>query len=372
MPPSEEKFLLKDHLFNATTVGEMAAWFGLGSDWVARVTAGFPERELKARIEWISDCLELELPSKFRDLSDHIEVSLPPPLDPTKTDDDFGHFIIAPLGVLATRHGMDSPERALDLIEALTQRFSMEFAVRPFINDHQALTLARLEAWCDHPNYHVRRLVSEGTRARLPWAPKIALDPMRPLDLLDRLHADPTRYVTRSVANHIGDIAKIDLTRAVAQLEAWRSAARQDADELDWMIRHALRTQIKAGAAEAMRAIGVVPDAPVADARITVTPGEIAIGDSAQIQVSFTPETDGVLVVDYQITFANPKGAPRQKMFKLKQVQAKAGEAVQLGKAHRFKGNATTFSIYPGAHEATVFVNGTPRATARFMLERLQ
>lgn len=368
MPPSEEKFLLKDHLFNRDSVSTFAGWFGLGSGWVDGVLAGFPDRELKARIDWIADRLEPKLPSDFPAMAKRIEAALPLPLDPTKTDDDFGSFLIAPLGNLAARHGMQDPGRALDLIEALTQRFSMEFAIRPFLNAHTDLTLARLDAWCAHPNYHVRRLVSEGTRAGLPWAPKIDLDPMVPLAFLDRLHADKTRYVTRSVANHIGDIAKIDLDRAVQHLDTWRIAGLQDPEELDWMIRHALRAQIKAGAPEAMRCIGVVPGAPVTDAQISMAPACVAIDSVGALSARFTPDEDGPLVVDYQITFASSFGKPRQKVFKLKQVEGKAGVPIQLRKNHRFKGNATTFTLHPGALKVTLMINGAARAEAAFEL----
>lgn len=368
MTEAEDKFLLKDHLFNAETVGQMAGWFGLDAAWIARVTAGFPERELKARIAWIADCLEPELPAAFPQMAEAIEAALPPPLDPTLSDDDFGEFIIAPLGVLAERHGMQMPERGLDLIEALTQRFSMEFALRPFLNAHPDRALARLEAWCAHPNYHVRRLVSEGTRARLPWAPRITLDPMRPLPLLERLHADRTRYVTRSVANHLGDIAKLDLGTACDALDRWNAQGRQAPAELDWMTRHALRAQIKAGEPAAMRCIGVIPGAPVRDVSLTLSPEAPRIGEAPRIEATLTPEAAGTLVVDYEITFATASGRPRKKVFKLKTVEGEAGRALTLGKAHRLKGGATTFTLHPGPHELRLMVNGTERALLRFAL----
>ena len=78
------------------------------------------------------------------------------------------------------------------------------------------------------------------------------MDPTTPLTLLDRLHADPTRYVTRSVANHLNDIAKIDGDLVVARLSDWHLEGRQTQKELDWMTRHALRTLVKQGHAGAL------------------------------------------------------------------------------------------------------------------------
>lgn len=368
MSEKAEKFLLKDHLFNRETVARLAGWFGLGRSWIDGVLAGFPQRELKARIEWIADRLEPELPVAFGAMAAGIEAALPPPLDPTRSDDDFGEFILAPLGVLAERHGLATPDRGLDLIEALTQRFSMEFAIRPYLNAHEALTLERLETWCDHPNYHVRRLVSEGTRARLPWAPRIALDPMRPLPFLERLHGDPTRYVTRSVANHLGDIAKLDLAAACAALSQWREMGQQDPKELDWMTRHALRAQVKAGAPEAMRCIGVEPGAAVRDVALSLAPPTPRVGEAPVISATLIPDRPGTLVVDYEITFAAANGKTRQKVFKLKTLEVSAGEAISLSKAHRLKGGATTFTLHPGPHALRLLVNGVARASIDFEL----
>jgi 3-methyladenine DNA glycosylase AlkC len=73
--------------------------------------------------------------------------------------------------------------RALRCLHALTQRFSAEFAIRPFIAQHPQPTLATLTQWVHDPSVHVRRLVSEGSRPRLPWGQRLQLlvrDPRRP------------------------------------------------------------------------------------------------------------------------------------------------------------------------------------------------
>ncbi len=57
----------------------------------------------------------------------------------------------------------------------------------------------------------MRRLVSEGTRPRLPWAPRLRAfqkDPRPVLELLELLKDDPELYVRRSVANNLNDIGK--------------------------------------------------------------------------------------------------------------------------------------------------------------------
>jgi 3-methyladenine DNA glycosylase AlkC len=230
-------FSLKDHLFNADTLGQLAAEYAAGlpgfpaEAFLDRVLPGLAERGLLERIDWIADCIEPHLAPDFPTMADQVEAAMPPPLDPSLTDDDFGQFIHAIPGVLAVRHGMSEAHlpRALDLLEAATQRFSMEFYIRPFLNAFPGPVMARLTDWTGHANYHVRRLVSEGTRPTLPWAKRIDADPLSMLPLLDALHADPTRYVTRSVANHLNDIAKIAPDRVLAplvRLDGGRAAGR--------------------------------------------------------------------------------------------------------------------------------------------------
>ena len=78
------------------------------------------------------------------------------------------------------RHGLENHrDRALVLLYRATQRFSMEFYIRPFLNRWQDETLRVLHDWAEDDHYHVRRLVSEGTRPKLPWAQAVNLAPCR-------------------------------------------------------------------------------------------------------------------------------------------------------------------------------------------------
>ncbi|GGH29917.1 3-methyladenine DNA glycosylase AlkC [Cribrihabitans marinus] len=358
-------FSLKDQLFNAETVDGLAARFAAASPgfdakaFRAEVLDRFPELELKARIDWIADCLAQQVPGDLDAIAPVILRALPPPCDPARADDDFGEFIYAPLGEWVVKVGLDRPELALDLIEEITQRFSMEWAIRPFLNRWPDVVLARLHAWTDHPHYHVRRLVSEGSRPHLPWGQGIGLTAAQTLPLLDRLHADPTRYVTRSVANHLNDIARGDPDAVLDRLARWRAEGRQDPGELDWMTGHALRGLVKAGHPGAMRMLGYDPDAPVS---VTLTlPQSARIGGAFDLVVQLQAKGDVWVLVDYVIHFQRPGGKVSAKVHKLKQAACR-GE-LRLAKTHRLKADATTFRLVPGPHRVEVMVNGRVRAS---------
>ncbi len=368
-------FSLKDQLFNLEKTRYLAGLFAAvdpGFDapgFEMRVMSRFPELELKQRIHWIAEVLQGHYSAPLPEVAPVLRAALPPPLDPGKSDDDFGDFIFAPLGEFVVAKGLeDHPDLSLDLLEDLTQRFSMEYAIRPFLNRWPDLTLERMRDWAGHDHYHVRRLASEGTRPRLPWGLGITLDLRAPLPLLDRLHGDRTRFVTRSVANHLNDIAKKEPDLVVETLHRWRDTGQQTGKEMDWMTRHACRGLVKAGHAGALTLLGYDPEAPVA-AAITLDAETVAIGDALSFAVDLSGPEDQPVLVDYRLHFLRPGGKTSAKVFKLKQARLADGKLTLL-KRHRMKGDATTFTLVPGAHRIEVLVNGTRRAETVFELTR--
>lgn len=293
---------------------------------------------------------------------------MPPPLDPTRTDDDFGRFIHSLPGILAVRHGLEQHrDRALDLMHAATQRFSMELYIRPFLNRWPEETLARMQDWAGDENYHVRRLVSEGTRPKLPWAKAVTIGPDQTLPLLERLHGDRTRYVTRSVANHLNDIAKSDPALVVERLTVWQDQGRQSAKELTWMTRHALRTLVKQADPGALRLLGFDPDAAV-ELTCFEMPERARIGERLPLRLTLRAEARTPVIVDYVFWRRRANGEMAPKVHKLKQTVLKPGEALTLEKAHHLKGDATTYRLFPGPQKIGIQINGRVLAERPFEL----
>lgn len=367
-------YSLKDQLFNAEKVRYLAGLFGAADPrfdagaFETQVMACLPELELKQRIHWIAECLAASLPGPLPDTAAVLRAAMPPPLDPALTDNDFGDFIFAPLGEYVVAAGLDDhPDLSLDLLAEITQRFSMEWAIRPFLNRWPDLVLDRMQGWSRHPSYHVRRLVSEGTRPRLPWGQAVDLQLDQPLGLLDGLHGDRTRFVTRSVANHLNDITKKDPDLALDRLDQWAAQKTQTPKELDWMTSHALRRLVKSGHPRALKMLGYDPDAEITCA-LVVKPGAVPIGGMLQFDCQITARHDTPVLVDYVIWFRKADGTERAKVFKLKKAVARAKQPLIMTKSHRLKGDATTFRLFPGMHRVTLQVNGQPRESAVFDL----
>jgi len=369
-------FSLKDHLFNADRVRFLARQFARNdsrfqhSEFFRAVMRQLGELDLKQRIVHIAVTLERYLAADFPTAAKQIRGALPPELDPCKTDDDFGDFIIAPLGEYVVRRGMD-PQNisvSLSLLKEITKRFSMEDAMRAFINAHPRITLRELKEWSRDRNYHVRRLVSECTRPRLPWSCKLTIDYSVPLPFLDALHADSTRYVTRSVANHLNDIAKRDPELVLKTLQKWRVNGGQRSEELDWICRHALRTLVKQGHPGTMKFLGMRTNARVTVSPIELRRSSISAGEPLEFSVTITAQRTESLIVDYVIEFVKANGRLAPKVFKGKKLQLRRGESTQIVKRHPLRANATTYKLFPGTHHLIVQVNGVPAARASFKI----
>lgn len=362
-------FSLKDQLFNEDKVRYFAGLFAGSIDdarYVQEVMAKFPELELMARIKHMALCLDAQLPEDFSAASAVILAALPPPLDPTLSDDDFGDFIMAPLGAYVVMRGLDKPDIALPLLKELTKRFSVEFDIRHFLNAHKDATMQAMLDWAQDENYHIRRLASEGTRPVLPWGVKVGLALDEPIVLLDELHKDRARFVTRSVANHLNDITKKDPDLVLNTLARWRAAGKQAAAELDWMERHALRTLVKKGHQGALERLGYRA-APAISVEMGFSQA-VEIGQVGALEIAIEASRDERLMVDYVIEFVKANGARRPKVFKLKKLDIKAGERVVLAKNHRFLKGATTFTHFAGVQMIYMQINGQKFGEQEFAL----
>ncbi|MEQ1856347.1 MAG: DNA alkylation repair protein [Longimicrobiales bacterium] len=208
----------------------------------------------------LAGALRRHLPDRYSDAVDVLLASLTPPLDRT-TDLGLGVFFylphvyfVAEFGLSAEGNDGEDPfEVSMQAQYELTRRFSAEFSMRPFLIHQPQRTLERLLEWTRDPDAHVRRLCSEGSRPRLPWAtriPSLIQDPSPVLPILEALKDDSSLYVRRSVANHLGDVAKDHPAIVFEICERWLDGAE---NERRWLIRHALRHPAKKGVAAALR-----------------------------------------------------------------------------------------------------------------------
>ena len=370
---AEPSYSLADQLFNAETVGTFAeavanAWPKFDQAQFTQASlAAFPDLELKARIRHLVDRLDEQLPEDFDQAVDILEAALPAPLDPTRTDDDFGHFIWSVPSDWVALNGCNEARlaRSLAFLQEATMRFSVESAIRPFLAEYPTQTMQFVRRCATDSNYHVRRLASEGIRPYLPWAQRVRLPVDSVIETLTLLHADPTRYVTRSVANTLNDLSRDHPDLVIDALKAWHALARQDEAELDWMTRHALRTLVKADNPHALEMLGYPANPNFSLSEISVS-DTVAIGEALHWRGTLRSKAQQNLKIALRVHFLKASGDHTVKVFAVKDLDA-AKESFVIEKKIPFK-PITTRTLYLGTHYVELVVNGKIRGKRAFQL----
>ncbi len=280
-----------------------------------------------------------------------------------------GMFAAWPLCSFVERHGVDHPTESLAAMPALTKRWSCEFAIRPFLDRHLEQTWRHLLEWRDDEDEAVRRLVSEGTRPLLPWAPRVAalIDrPERGLDLIAPLRTDPSETVRRSVANHLNDVAKANPELVTSTLTDWTTGDDPPSEQL---VRHSLRTLIKRGDPAAMALLGFDTEPDLTVDAFTCHPTAITLGDTIELKATIRSTSDRSqrVVVDYAIHHPTAVGTTSTKVFKWTNLRLDAGETVTLEHRRAIKAISTR-NYQPGHHPVELQVAGHSMGLAGFDL----
>ena len=373
----EPSFSLKDLLFNQKKITKLADEIHKVFPtfdkklFIEKTVSKFPELELKARISWITEMLREFLPDNYKEATTIILKALPPENDRNKTDNDFGDFIYAPYAYFVAKYGCTNEflQFSLNALKEITMRFSAEDAIRYFLNTFPEETLKVLYIWAKDEHYHVRRLVSEGTRPKLPWAQKISIDYKRTIPLLDMLFADTTRFVTRSVANHLNDISKIDSNLVLETLKHWQDSGTQREEEMLFIINHSLRTLIKKGDSATLTFLKFSSEPDIEIFNFNIQKKTILVGDALTFSFDVIAKKDERILVDYIIWFQNKAGKMEsKKVYKIKQFHLKKNEVLRVQKNHPLRANMTTRTLYFGEHKIQLQINGIIKAEDVFSL----
>jgi len=278
-------------------------------------------------------------------------------------------FMAWPLIDYAGKQGLQHPEIALDLLKHLTPLFTAEFAIRPYIEQYFELTYHHLLQWSEDPDEHVRRLASEGMRPRLPWGGYLKVlqqNPQPILTLLNHLKDDHSHYVQKSVANNLNDISKDHPQQVIELCGDWLDNATA---QRRWIIRHGLRSLIKAGEPAVFPLLGYTRN-PQVSVDLVLTKQQLKLGEPVglQAEVHSLADQTQALVVDYRVWHVKANGTTTAKVYKWKNVELPAGESIRLKKSHGFL-KLTTRQYYSGSHIIEVLINGVVHGHASVDLQ---
>lgn len=314
----------------------------------------FWNKELKERMREITQALALQLPVEYERALWMIRQTAP----------QFSGLagMIFPDFVLY--RGLDSFDLSVPALKELTEYFSSEFAIRPFIKKYPDRMFPILKQWATDENHHVRRLASEGCRPRLPWAEALVdlkKDPTPILPILEILKEDESDYVRKSVANNLNDISK-DHPRLVLDLaKQWVGKN----GNTDWILRHGCRTLLKKGDTEALRLFGL-HETKASIQSLCLSSSTIAIGGELQASFQLVNPEVAKLRIEYIMEYAKSKQKVSRKIFKLSEkVYTKGTHSLTV--KHSFK-DLSSRKHYPGKHRLFIIVNGEEKKNIEFTL----
>ncbi len=338
--------------------------------FVRDACAGLDALELLDRGRHIARVLGTHLPSSYPEAIDVLLRSLGPE---HATDELVGvgmaPFFYLPHVLFVAERGLEHFDLSMRAQYELTKRFSAESSIRPYIDRDPERVLAMLQAWTKDRNAHVRRLVSEGTRLRLPWAPRVAwLDrnPERVLALLELLKDDPSTMVRRSVANNLNDLGKARPDLLIRTANAW---LKDSSPERRSLVEHALRSAVKRSDRDALRLLGYGKKPSVSLRSVAFDPARVRIG--ARVVMSFSLESASRqpqdLLIDVAVHFVKARGATAAKVFKVTRVVLAPRQQVNLTTAFSLAVH-TTRVPQPGRHAVDVVVNGYAMPAGSFQV----
>lgn len=323
-------------------------------------------RELKDRMKHTSLVLKQFLPDDFEKAIVSIENIITVLRQQQQIREATVEFMFFPHYI--ETFGLDHFETSIKSFEFVTQFTSCEFAVRPFIIRYGDKMIDQMYRWSFHDSHHVRRLSSEGSRPRLPWAialPELKKNPKPILPILENLKTDPSEYVRRSVANNLNDIAKDNPDIVISIARQWKGNGK----ETEAIIKHGCRTLLKQGHPDILKyySLNGSHKIQVKDFKI-ITPN-VKIG--SDLKFSFTlinaESKTQTVRIDFAIYYLRQNGTLSKKVFKISEREVKPNEKINFEKRQSFK-IITTRKFYTGHQKLSIIINGQERQVGNFKL----
>ena len=313
-------------------------------------------RELKGRMSHIARSLNEVLPGDYKKNISILKKAVP----------HFRGFLSMIFPDYVEQFGIEDPKTSVPALELFTQYGSSEFAVRPFIIKYPEILMPEIMKWAKHKNHHVRRLASEGSRPRLPWAialPEFKRDPRPVLKVLELLKNDESEYVRKSVANNLNDISKDNPELAFETAKRWYGKSKNT----DWIVKHAMRGLLKKGNTDALRLFGWHGSEGIETTNLKLSSTKVQPGGKLEFSFSIKPvkPVNENVRLEYTIDFITSSGKTSRKIFKITEGKFEKGKIYNFAKKHSFK-DLTIRKHFKGKHLIGIIVNGERTAEKNF------
>ena len=311
--------------------------------------------ELKQRMRHISKTLYEFLPFSYKE---QIEILI-------EVKQDFKALEAMIFQDFVEVFGLDDFEISMKALELFTIDSSSEFAIRQFIIKYEDKTINQMKIWAKSKNEHIRRLASEGSRPRLPWAvalPNFKKNPQKVFEIIELLKNDSSKYVQKSVANSLNDISKDNPKMIVEFVRNNLNISKN----LDWICKHGSRTLLKKGDKEVLNLFNFDKSHHI---NLTNFCCDKTIFLNEDFNFSFEINSDepiGNIRVEYVIYYLKSNSNHNKKVFMISQNSIESTKK-RFQKKQSFK-NMTTRKHYIGTHFIGILINGVEVLKEEFFL----
>jgi len=327
--------------------------------------ANWQNKELKARMYHTAEVLHRFLATDFEKAGEQI-IQIVDNLRKENLTEYSLEYMFLPDYV--EKYGIQYFDVSVKVFQHITTFTSCEFAVRPFLIQYPEKMLSQMILWSKHSNHHVRRLASEGSRPRLPWAialPVYKKNPQEILPILENLKEDSSEYVRRSVANNLNDIAKDNPQILIEIAKRWKNQSK----ETDSIVKHACRTLFKQGNSEIL-ALYKLDSKSISMNDFALKNHTVAIGEYLEFSFlikNISSETQNIRL-EYAIYYLLNNGKHFKKVFKISERKLNPSEENKIAKKQSFK-PISTRKYYTGLHKVSAIINGEEKGVLEFELK---
>ena len=323
-------------------------------------------RELKARMRHTTEVLHDHLSSDYGESVFQIRKIIQQ-LKQSEIREKSLEFMFFPDFI--EHYGLEFYEISVPALKDITSFTSCEFAVRPFIIKYPERMLKDMLDWADNENLHIRRLASEGSRSRLPWAmaiPFLKKNPDPVLPILEQLKNDESEYVRRSVANNLNDISKDNPNLVIQIAKAWYGQSK----DTNWVVKHASRTLLKAGNAELMPLFGFGSIDSITIKNFKLKTPNIKVGEALIFGFDLLNKSNQAVKIrlEYAVYYQKANGSLSKKVYKISEKDYASQSATTIERAQSFK-LITTRKFHSGLHQVALVINGNEFEKHDFMLQ---
>ena len=311
--------------------------------------------ELKQRMRHIANTLNKYLPFTYKKQLEILK----------EVKKDFGGLEAMIFQDFVEVFGLDDFEISMKALELFTIDSSSEFAIRQFILKYEDKTINQMKIWAKSKNEHIRRLASEGSRPRLPWAvalPNFKKNPQKVFEIIELLKNDSSKYVQKSVANNLNDISKDNPKMVIDFVKNNLNISKN----LDWICKHGSRTLLKTGDKEVLDLFNFNKSHHI---NLTNFCCDKTIFLNEDFNFSFEINSDepiGNIRVEYVIYYLKSNSNHNKKVFMISQNSIESTKK-RFQKKQSFK-NMTTRKHYIGTHFIGILINGVEVLKEEFLL----